>query len=141
LEHSTLALPIEPVGGRDDVAAPAHDGGPGGEIFIDRQEPLAVRVRKRPKQELIDDREDRGVAADTKCQREHDRDREPRASPEAASHMSDIPHDVFDEAGTPDVVAVFLGPEHVLTRHRFDVESHFLIHVAISGTPGEKCDH
>src|SRR5206468_11194796 len=123
--------------------------------FVNHQQLLAVRVRKRPEQELIDDGEDCRVAADTERQNEHDRDSEPWTLPQATRHVPDISSEILEPACRPDVVPLFLQPKsvpktracrslrvsvahsraHVLARDRFEMRSHPLVHIVLASAP------
>jgi len=61
-----LPLPVQPVCGRD-VHAPGI-----GTDLVHHHKLLGMRVRKWPKQEPVNNREDRGVCADSQSQRQDD---------------------------------------------------------------------
>jgi hypothetical protein len=63
--------------------------------LFDHHELVAVWVRQRPQQELIDDREDGGVAADAEGQRQDHGERKAWAEPETTSGVSDVSRDIF----------------------------------------------
>ena len=78
--------------------------------LFDHHELVAVRVGQRPQQELIDDGEDSGVAADAEGQRQDHSERKARAAPQATSRVSDVAGDIFCNAQRPLVVAALLEP-------------------------------
>src|SRR5262245_18794158 len=99
-KRAALALPVEPVGGRDVGVRVAT-----AYRLVDQYELVAVRVRQRPQQELIDDGEDGGVATDAEGQRQDHGERKARAAPETTIAVSDVSHDIFCIAQRPLVVA------------------------------------
>jgi hypothetical protein len=153
-KHSALALPVEPVGGRHvDVRVAANR-------LFDHHEFVAVWVRQRPQQELIDDGEDSGVAADAEGQRQDHGERKARAAPEPASGVPGVSRDIFDQAHRPLVVAAFLEPRQiaelppggasgvdvaqpvasVVACERIDMKRHLALHVSIPRAPLEQGD-
>ena len=153
--RAALVLPIEPVCGRD-VGARI-----GTERLGDHHELVAVRVRQRPQQELIDDGEDGGVAADAKGQRQNDGQREARTAPEATNGVLDVSPDIFHDAHRPLVVAALLESRQiaepppggalrigvaqpvtsVVACERIDMERHLALHVAIPRARLEQCEY
>ena len=74
-----LPLPVQPVCGRD-VHAPGI-----GTDLVHHHKLLGMRVRKWPKQEPVNNREDRGVCADSQSQRQDD-------GPRIAVFAADLEH-------------------------------------------------
>jgi hypothetical protein len=81
--------------------------------FFNHHELVAVRVRQRPQQELIDNGEDRGIAADAESQRQDYGKRKAWAAPETTSGVSDVSRDIFRKAHRPLVVAALLEPRQI----------------------------
>ena len=91
LERAALCLPVHPVRGRHRlvVACRSHLL-PGLDVegLVDGDQPVARRIRQRPQQQLVDDREDRGVAADPEREGEDDGDREAGTLSQPARHVT-----------------------------------------------------
>ena len=160
LEGAAFALPVHPVGGGVPAARAARLDGAHLElrhVLVDHHQLVAVRIGQGPQQELIDDGEDRGVAADTEREREHDGGGEAGTLAQAARHVTHVAHQAVEPARRSDVVTLFLQPQHaaeprlggaagiagihpaalVFARELIDVEGHLAIHVAIARVPGE----
>ena len=115
VERVIVALPVEPVRGRDAGARRAYGGveGRGGRVESrgHEQQLLAVWIGQRPQQHLVDDGEDRRVAPDADRQRQDHRRGEAGTSPQAARHVTDVAHQVLDRRGPSLVMPGFLQPD------------------------------
>ena len=160
LDRAALGLPVDPVRRRHRQVAARRVNPLAGldvEGFVDGDQPVAARIRQRPQQQLVDDGEDGGVAADPEPQRQDDGGREAGALAQSACHVPHVAYQIVDDAGRPDVVAAFLesaevaepGPRRahrlgvrhagldVLLPDRFEVEAHFAVHLVLASVPGE----
>src|SRR6185503_8164902 len=81
--------------------------------LFDDDKLIAIWVRQRPQQELIDDGEDSDVAADAEGQRQDHGERKARAAPKTTSRVSDVSREIFCHAHRPLVMAAFLEPRHI----------------------------
>ena len=77
-ENGVVILPIEIIGQRDRIILSR----PG--RFVQDHDPVGVRIRQRPKQDGVDDAEDRGVRADAERKCQNSDQSEPRRFAELA---------------------------------------------------------
>src|SRR5688572_11535085 len=105
-ERSVVALPIEPVRWRDRVVAVALPR------FVHHRQVIALGIRKRSQQQLINHGENGGIGADAERKREDDGDREAWTSAKAAAHVSCIAQNVFEEPARANLVTSLFLLEH-----------------------------
>ena len=74
-------------------------------LLEDSDEAVAIREGQWPQQNGIDGGEDRGVGADAKRQRQHDRQCEAGSVSERAHGVTDVPHRGIHPAGDIDVTS------------------------------------
>src|ERR1051325_340216 len=87
--------------------------------FPQHHDVIGVAKGKWPQQELVDDREDRGVGADAECEREHGDGREGFVFGEYARAVANVLCERFEEPTAFDVVSCVDRAIHVSkTAHR-----------------------
>src|SRR4029079_18819504 len=82
------------------------------ETFEDEDQTVAVWIRQRPQQHLVDHREDGRIATNPEAERENRRLRETRAAPQRPAHVTDIARQVLEGRRATLVVTSLLHAQH-----------------------------
>ena len=90
LERAAAPVPVEHVRRRGEAPRVRVGGLP------DRDQPIRVAIRQRPKQRRVDEREDRAVGTDAECQRRHRDCREHRRRTQLAKRKLHIVTQLFE---------------------------------------------
>src|SRR4029453_3051458 len=80
--------------------------------FVHHHQVVALWIRERAQQYLIDDGEDGGVGANAEREREHGGNREARAASKPAAHVPRITQHVLEEMAGANLMAGFFLLEH-----------------------------
>jgi len=81
--------------------------------LVNAHQPVAVLDRQRPERDLIEDREKRGVHADSQGQRQDGRGREAGAPAYGAGRISQIARQYLDPGPSPHLARGLFHPLHV----------------------------